>query len=79
MDKAYLEICKRRQYVGARQSDILDWLAEYVDQRDADLKAKYEKAVAGLKQIDNTSDCKYALEIVDETLEELGEKNDPRT
>lgn len=74
MEKAYLEICKRRQYVGARRSDILDWLAEYADKRDADLKAKYQKAVEALKFECGNRCAEQNPCNAKETLAELGEK-----
>lgn len=31
LDAAHLEIIKRRDYRGARESDVVGWLAEYVE------------------------------------------------
>lgn len=31
LNKAHLEIVKRREYRGARESDVLEWLSEYVE------------------------------------------------
>ena len=31
LDNAYLNICKERRYRGARQSDVNQWLADYIE------------------------------------------------
>lgn len=53
LNEAHLEIIKRREYRGAREQDVVAWLAEYVEkefvpktERD-ELKGKLEK----LKQL----------------------------
>lgn len=32
LNKAHLEIIKRREYRGARETDVITWLADYVEQ-----------------------------------------------
>ena len=43
LNKAHLEIVKRRQYRGARETDVVAWLADYVEQNFVP-KAQLERA-----------------------------------
>ncbi len=58
MDKAYESICFTRQYKGARVSDLLDWLANYIETRetkDAEeitrLRAALESLILATKEV----------------------------
>ena len=50
LNEAHLEIVKRRQYRGARETDVVAWLADYVEQNFVP-KAQLEKAEAVLSLI----------------------------
>lgn len=48
LNEAHLEIVKRRQYRGARESDVVAWLADYVEQNFVP-KAQLERAEEVIK------------------------------
>lgn len=49
LNEAHLEIIKRRQYRGARETDVVAWLADYVEQNFVP-KAQLERAEEALNK-----------------------------
>lgn len=66
--QAHSEIIQRRQYRGARESDVVDWLAEYVEQNFVD-KSAYDSLKQELE--DSKLDVKRFLELIDKREEEI--------